>query len=78
MNLIGCDNASDWEFFFDGNAVEYYIIDDLQELDTVELHFISGNSVTVRSDLDEDIYPGESVETLVDNCICRYLNNEDK
>ena len=78
VHLIGCDNASDSEYFFDGNAVEYYIIDDMRELPAVELHFVSGNQVTVWSGLDEDLYPGESVETMVDDCICRYFNEKEK
>ena len=78
VNLIGCDNASGSEYFFDGNAVEYYIIDDMREFDAVELHFISGNHITVWSELDEDLYPGESVETLVDDCICRYYKDEEE
>lgn len=77
VHLIGCDNASDGEYFFDGNAVEYYIIDDMRELPAVELHFVSGNQVTVWSGLDEDLYPGESVETMVDDCICRYFNEKE-
>lgn len=78
MNLIGCDSAKGIEYFFDGNAVEYYITGHYYEDDMVELHFASGNVVSVVSELDENLYPGESVETLVDNCICRYLNDKDK
>ena len=78
VHLIGCDNVSDSEYFFDGNAVEYYIIDDMRELPAVELHFVSGNQVTVWSGLDEDLYPGESVETMVDDCICRYFDEKGK
>ena len=77
VNLIGCDTAKGIEYFFDGNAVEYYITGHYYEDDMVELHFASGNVVSVVSELDENLYPGESVETLVDNCICRYLNDKD-
>ena len=77
VNLIECDTV-DWvKYFFDGNAVEYYITDRDSEDDLVELHFASGNVVEVRSDLNEDLYPGECVETLVDDCICRYSNEKE-
>ena len=78
VNLIECDTV-DWvKYFFDGNAVEYYITDRDSEDDLVELHFASGNVVEVRSDINEDLYPGESVETLVDDCICRYFKDQEK
>ena len=76
--FIGCNSSKYKEFFFDGNTVEYYTRDEFADEDLVELHFVSGHVVRVFSDLDEDLYPGESVETLVDDCICRYLNNEYK
>ena len=77
VNLIECDTV-DWvKYFFDGNAVEYHITDRDSEDDLVELHFASGNVVEVRSDINEDLYPGESVETLVDDCICRYFKDQD-
>jgi len=77
VNLIECDTV-DWvKYFFDGNAVEYYITDPDSEDDLVELHFASGNVVEVHSELDEDLYPGESVETLVDDCICRYFKEKE-
>ena len=77
VNLIECDTV-DWvKYFFDGNAVEYHITDRDSEEDLVELHFASGNVVEVRSDINEDLYPGESVETLVDDCICRYFKDQD-
>ena len=28
------------------------------------------------NELDEDLYPGESVVTLVDKCICRYFDDK--
>ena len=74
VNLIGCDTVEGIEFFFDGNAVEYYITGRDSEEDMVELHFTSGNVIDVLSELDENLYPGESVETLVDDCICRYFD----
>ena len=77
VNLIGCDTVEGIEYFFDGNAVEYYITGSVSEEDMVELHFASGNVIEVLSALDEDLYPGESVETLVDSCICRYLTDKD-
>ena len=77
VNLIECDTV-DWvKYFFDGNALEYYITDRDSEEDLVELHFASGNVVEVRSDINEDLYPGECVETLVDDCICRYFKDQD-
>ena len=75
VNLIECDTV-DWvKYFFDGNAVEYYITDRDSEEDLVGLHFASGNVVEVRSDINEDLYPGECVETQVDDCICRYFKD---
>lgn len=41
------------------------------------MHFASGHVVAVFNELDENLYPGESVETLVDDCICRYLTDKD-
>lgn len=64
-------------FFFDGNSVEYYTRDECADEDLVELHFASGHVVAVFNELDENLYPGESVETLVDDCICRYLTDKD-
>ena len=43
----------------------------------VELHFASGHIFEVLSALDENLYPGESVETMVDDCICRYFSEEE-
>lgn len=64
-------------FFFDGNTVEYYTQEEPDD-DLVELHFVSGHVVEDFNELDEDLYPGESVETLVDDCICRYMKDEHK
>lgn len=75
--LIGCDSSKNKECFFDGNSVEYYTRDECADEDLVELHFASGHVVAVFNELDEDLYPGESVETLVDSCICRYLTDKD-
>ena len=77
VNLIGCDTVEGIEYFFDGNAVEYYITGRDSDEDMVELHFASGNVVDVLNELDENLYPGESVVTLVDDCICRYNKDED-
>ena len=76
VNLIGCDMVEGIEYFFDGNAVEYYITGRDSEEDMVELHFASGNVIKVLNALDENLYPGESVETLVDDCICRYFDDD--
>lgn len=76
VNLIGCDTVEGIDYFFDGNAVDYYITDRDSEEDMVELHFASGNVIEVFSALDENLYPGESVETLVDDCICRYFSEK--
>ncbi len=74
VSLIGCD-TEDWiEYFFDGNAVEYYVIGDHG---LVELHFASGIVVNVQNGLDEKLYPGENVVTLVDDCICRYFQDQN-
>ena len=76
--LIGCDSLKNKEYFFDGNSVEYYTRDECADEDLVELHFASGHVVAVFNELDEDLYPGESVETLVDDCICRYFKDEEE
>ena len=78
VNLIGCDTVEGIEYFFDGNAIEYYITGRDSDEDMVELHFASGNVIEVLSALDENLYPGESVETLVDDCICRYFKDEEE
>ena len=75
--LIGCDSSKNKEYFFDGNSVEYYTRDECADEDLVELHFASGHVVAVFNELDENLYPGESVESLVDGCICRYLTDKD-
>ena len=74
--LIGCDSLKNKEYFFDGNSVEYYTRDESADEDLVELHFASGHVVAVFNEIDEDLYPGESVETLVDDCICRYFKED--
>ena len=74
--LIGCDSSKNKEYCFDGNSVEYYTRDECADEDLVELHFVSGHSVKVFNELDENLYPGESVETLVDDCICRYFKED--
>ena len=74
--LIGCDSLKNKEYFFDGNSVEYYTRDECADEDLVELHFASGHVVAVFNELDENLYPGESVETLVDDCICRYFKED--
>ena len=76
--LIGCDSLKNKEYFFDGNSVEYYTRDECADEDLVELHFASGHVVAVFNELDENLYPGESVETLVDDCICRYFKEKGK
>ena len=66
------------EIVFDGTAVEYYI--DFQygnDEDLVELHFASGRTIVVFDEVDEDTYPGECVQTLVDDCICRCFGDDD-
>jgi len=77
VNLIGCDTVEGIPYFFDGNAVEYYITGRDSDKDMVELHFASGIVIEVLNDLDENLYPGESVETMVDDCICRYFKDKD-
>ena len=74
--FIGCDSSKNKEYSFDGNSVEYYTRDECADEDLVELHFASGHIVAVFNELDEDLYPGESVETLVDDCICRYFKED--
>ena len=76
--LIECDSSKNKEYFFDGNSVEYYTRDECADEDLVELHFASGHVVAVFNELDENLYPGESVETLVADCICRYFKEKGK
>ena len=78
VELIGCDSSKNKEFFFDGNTVEYYTRDEYDDDGLVELHFVSGHVVEVFNELDENLYPGENVVTLVDDCICRYLKEREK
>ena len=77
FELIICNSSKNKEYNFDGNSVEYYTRDECADEDLVELHFASSHVVAVFNELDEDLYPGESVETLVDDCICRYLREGD-
>ena len=74
--LIRCDSSKNKEYFFDGNSVEYYTRDECADEELVELHFASGHVVAVFNELDENLYPGESVETLVGGCICRYFKED--
>ena len=76
--FIGCNSSKNKEYNFDGNSVEYYTRDECADEDLVELHFASGHVVAVFNELDENLYPGESVETLVDGCICRYFKEKGK
>ena len=67
-------------FMFDVNAVEFYIVggddDEDDETDSeVELHFASGRTVTVVRDPELDDLDGESLEIVIDDCICRYFKN---
>ena len=78
VNLIGCETIEGIPFFLDGNAVEYYTTGRNSDEDMVELHFASGHVVEVFNELDEELYPGECVETLVDGCICRYLKDKEE
>ena len=77
VDLIGCDTPRKKEFFFDGKTVEYYTREEDDDDDLVELHFVSGHVVEVFNELDEELYPGENVVTLVDGCICRYFKGEE-
>ena len=76
FELIICNSSKNKEYNFDGNSVEYYTRDESADEDLVELHFASGHVVAVFNEIDEDLYPGESVETLVDDCICRYFKED--
>ena len=51
--LIGCDSSKNKEYFFDGNSVEYYTLDESADEDLVELHFASGHVVAVFNVLDQ-------------------------
>ena len=76
FELIICNSSKNKEYNFDGNSVEYYTRDESADEDLVELHFASSHVVAVFNEIDEDLYPGESVETLVDDCICRYFKED--
>ena len=72
------DNGS--AFKFDPNSVEFYIIDANEDEDDetdreVELHFASGRTVTVIKDTEMDDLDGESLEIVIDDCICRYFRD---
>lgn len=74
------DNGS--AFMFDPNSVDFYITsadaDEDDEADRdVELHFASGRTVTVRRDPEMDDLDGESLEIVIDDCICRYFKDEE-
>lgn len=74
------DNGS--AFMFDPNSVDFYITSaDADEDDEagrdVELHFASGRTVTVRRNPEMDDLDGESLEIVIDDCICRYFKDEE-
>lgn len=74
------DNGS--AFKFDPNSIEFYMTgadaDEDDEADRdVELHFTSGRAVTVRRDPEMDDLDGESLEIVIDDCICRYFKDEE-
>lgn len=78
---ILCKKPNGDDFSFDGLAIEFYVsYKNAKGEDVVELHFVSGRTVTVLKDLDEELYPGGNVITLVDQCICRYkrIDNDDE
>ena len=67
---------------FDPNSVDFYITSaDADEDDEagrdVELHFASGRTVTVRRNPEMDDLNGESLEIVIDDCICRYFKDEE-
>lgn len=75
------DNES--AFMFDANTVEFYITVEEDEEDDetdrdVELCFASGRTVIVRRDPEMDDLDGESLEIVIDDCICRYFKDEDE
>ena len=75
------DNGS--AFMFDANTVEFYITGEEDEEDDetdrdVELYFASGRTVIVRRDPEMDDLDGESLEIVIDDCICRYFKGEDE
>jgi hypothetical protein len=75
------DNGS--AFMFNANTVEFYITGEEDEEDDetdrdVELHFASGRTVIVRRDPEMDDLDGESLEIVIDDCICRYFKDEDE
>lgn len=76
---ILCNKPNGDDFSFDGLAIEFHVsYENADGDDVVELHFVSGRTVTVLVDLDQNLYPGEDVITLVDDCICRYFKEEDE
>ena len=69
VDTVALDTDYTKEYNFDGNSVEYYTRDECADEDLVELHFASGHVVAVFNELDE-------IETLVDDCICRYFKED--
>ena len=71
--MIEC-KAGHYSIYFEGGFPGLF--HDVYKGVLVKLHFASGNVIKVLNALDENLYPGQSVETLVDDCICRYFIEE--
>ena len=74
--LIGCDSSKNKEYSFLAISLEYYQRGAFDAEDLVAWPLASVHVVAVFNELDENLYPGESVETLVDDCICRYFKED--
>ena len=79
---IICRKEDGSSFKFNGNDVEFYLSQQdnkvaADETDRiVELHFVSGRTVTVCKDPVLDDLDGECLEVFVDDCICRYFDDD--
>ena len=75
INLICGKSSNGKSITLDGVKLESFAVSTIEK-DMVELHFASGIVIEVLNKLDEKLYPGENVVTLVDDCICRYFKDK--
>lgn len=70
INYIVGTTIDDREVVFDGFAVESYIsFKNLEGEDCVLIGLASGANIRVFSRVDQKVFPGENMETLLDRCI---------
>lgn len=64
------------EITFDESCVESYIsFKNAEGVNCVKLNFKSGKTIDVFSDIDQCVWPGECIETLVDDWIARSVDS---